>query len=428
LKKIVLVSFYFSPCTLTPSQRLSYWAENFHKLGYYPIVVTRAWDKEIKTHHDTKIAFGEKLRIEQFSTHEVHYLPYSPGILDRAYLHFGENFLRPLFLVIKVLDVFLAGFTLKFTSFSNFQPYLEELIKEQKPEKMIISGEPFYLFRIGYYLNRKLGVSWIADYRDDWSTNELQMQKGGSSFRKWLINLEARYEKKWVSTAQFIISVSESYTKRISSFLSKTGVTVQNGFEESLLEIPPQQLENEFTLMYSGVLYPSQNLSLILGALELAYQEKKPFRLVFLGAGFDVKEKKRIESMVPSYLSDYVEVTTRFPRMVAIEKLQKAHALLGIAYGDMKGIPSSKLYEYLALGKPVLLCPSDGDVMEKILSESKLGFFANTSKEAKSSIDTIRELYLDEQKLSALKENSRNFISPYSRFNQLNELAKHLAN
>jgi len=335
LKKIVLVSFYFSPCTLTPSQRLSYWAENFHRLGYYPIVVTRAWDKEIKTHHDTKIPFGEKLRIERFSTHEVHYLPYTPGILDRAYLHFGENFLRLLFLVIKVLDVFLASFTLKFTSFSNFQPYLEKLILDQKPEKVIISGEPFYLFRIGYYISKKLGISWVADYRDDWSTNELQMQKGGSSFRKWLINLEARYEKKWVSTAQFIISVSESYTNRISSFLTKTGVTVQNGFEELLLEIPPQQLEKEFTLMYSGVLYPSQNLSCILGALELAYQEKKPFRLVFLGAGFDVKEKKRIESMVPSYLSEYVEVTTRFPRMVAIEKLQKAHVLLGIAYGVM---------------------------------------------------------------------------------------------
>jgi len=86
------------------------------------------------------------------------------------------------------------------------------------------------------------------------------------------------------------------------------------------------------------------------------------------------------------------------------------------------------LYEYLALGKPVLLCPSDGDVMEKILSESKLGFFANTSKDAKCSIETLRELYLDEQKLSALKENSRQFISPYSRFNQLKELAKRLAN
>ena len=428
MKKIILVSFYFVPCTLTPAQRLSYWAENFYRLGYYPIVVTRAWDKQIKTHQDTKISFGEKLRIEKFQTHEVHYLPFSPGILDSAYRHFGENFLRPLFLAIKILDVILASVTLKFTSFSNFQPYLEKLIQDQKPEKIIISGEPFYLFRIGYNLRKKLGISWIADYRDDWSTNELQMQKGGGLIRKWIANLEANYERLWVSSAEFIISVSEPYTTRISSFLLKKGVTIQNGFEESLLEIPQQELEEEFTVMYSGVLYPSQNLTCVLDALELAYQEKKPFKLVFLGAGFDVKEKKRIESLVPDYLSDYVEVTTRFTRNEAIERLQSAHILLGIAYGEMKGIPSSKLYEYLALGKPVLLCPSDGDVMERILRESKLGFFANTPEEAKSLIGDIRELYLNEKKLAAMKENSRRFILPYSRFNQLNELAKHLAN
>lgn len=427
LKPIVLISYYYTPCTLTPAQRISYWAENFHQLGYYPIVVTRDWDAEIKTHQDTKIAFGEKLRIEKFATHEVHYLPFTPGILDRAYLRFGENILRPLFLVSKILDVVLASSTLRFTSFSNFQPYLEKLVFEQKPEKMIISGEPFYLFRIGYYLNKRLGVSWIADYRDDWSTNELQMQKRGGSFRKWIANLEAHFEKTWVSSAEFIISVSDSYTKRITSFLSKKGITVQNGFEESLLEIPAGKLAEEFILMYSGVLYPSQNLNCILGALELAFHERRPFKLVFLGAGFDVKEKKRIESMVPDYLSDYVEVTTRFTRKEAIQKLQSAHILVGIAYGEMKGIPSSKLYEYLALGKPVLLCPSDKDVMEQILTESKLGYFANTAAEAKALIDEIRGLYLDEKKLSTLKENSRKFISPYSRFNQLKELAKHLA-
>jgi glycosyltransferase involved in cell wall biosynthesis len=253
------------------------------------------------------------------------------------------------------------------------------------------------------------------------------MEKNGSVVRKWIANLEAHFEKTWVSSAEFIISVSDSYTKRISSFLSKKGITVQNGFEESLLEIPAGKLAEEFTLMYSGVLYPSQNLNCILGALELAFHERRPFKLVFLGAGFDIKEKKRIESMVPDYLSDYVEVTTRFTRKEAIQKLQSAHILVGIAYGEMKGIPSSKLYEYLALGKPVLLCPSDKDVMEQILTESKLGYFANTAAEAKALIDEIRGLYLDEKKLSTLKKNSRKFISPYSRFNQLKELAKHLA-
>lgn len=426
MKKILLVSFYFSPCTLTPAQRLTYWAQNFYKSGFYPIVVTRIWTKDLKTHQDTKVPIGDKVIIEKFPNYEVHYLPFKPGILDEAYRRFGEGVLRPVFLVTKLLDVFLAQFTLGFTSFSNFPAYLRQLVKAEKPEKLIISGEPYYLFRLGYMLKKKLGISWIADYRDDWSTNELQMEKEGGAVRRWIAKVESSYEKKWVSTADSVISVSAHYTKRICDFLNKPGITVQNGFEESLLDLPELPLYDQFTVMYSGVLYPSQDIRLILDVLEMCHGEGRPFRLIFLGAGFDVKEKRRIESLVPDQLRSLVEVTDRFPRHQALEKLQKAQVLLGIAYGSMKGIPSSKLYEYLALGKPVLLCPTDEDVMEEILKESGLGFFAKNADQGKSLIFDLMDLCHKEGSISVLKQASRKSVAKYSRFHQLEKLADDL--
>lgn len=426
MRKILLVSFYFSPCTLTPSQRITYWAQNFHRFGFYPIVVTRAWTKELKTHLDTKVPLGLEVEIQKFPTYEVHYLPFKPGTLDIAYRKFGEGKLRPLFLLTRLVDVFFSQFTLAFTSYSNFSPYLSKLIKQENPEKLLISGEPFYLFRLGYTLHRKLGISWIADYRDDWSTNELQMEKGGSSVRKWVAKVESTYEKKWVSTAESIVSVSESYTQRICNFLKKPGVTVQNGFEEALLDLPEVELYDQFTVMYSGVLYPSQDIRLILEVLDSCLKKSRPFRLIFLGAGFDVKEKKRIESQVPKHLTSFVEVTDRFPRSKALEMLRKSHVLLGMAYGKMKGIPSSKLYEYLAIGKPVFLCPTDEDVMERILEETGLGFFAKTAAHGVEIMTELQELYLSEEKVSLLRGKSREKVSIYSRFNQLNKLADHI--
>lgn len=426
MKKIILVSFYFSPCTLTPAQRLTYWAENFHRLGFYPIIVTRAWTKDVKTHLDTKIPLGDGIEVQKFPHYEVHYLPFKPGILDWAYQRFGEGLWRPLFLLIKILDVFLAGFTLSFSSFSNFSPYLKNLVQKERPEKLLISGEPFYLFRLGYMLNKKLGISWIADYRDDWSTNELQMKKGGSGVRKWVAKVESNYERKWLESAESIISVSEPYTKRISDFLKKPGVTIQNGFEETLLDLTQEVLYGQFTVMYSGVLYPAQDIRLILEVLDRCHQKNRPFRLVFLGAGFDIKEKKRIEALVPNHLESFVEVTDRFPRSEAIEMLQKAHILLGIAYGDMKGIPSSKLYEYLAIGKPILLCPTDGDVMESILRETGLGFFAKDASQGAIKILELQDLYLQKGEIAELKNRSRIKVSQYSRFHQLEKLAHHL--
>ena len=421
MKKVLLISNYFSPCTLTPSQRITFWARNMHRLGYYPTVVTREWTSETRSHQDTKVRLGDRVRHEVFDTHEVYYLPFRPGILDKAYLAFGESVFRPLFLLVKLLDVFLARFTFKFTSFSNFLPFLSKRLEEETFHSAIISGEPFYLFRIGYSLNKAFGLNWYADYRDDWSTNELQMQKVGGGVRKWIANVEANYEKKWVGTASAIISVSQLYTERIANFLGKKGFTIENGFEDELLSLPLQPCANEFTITYSGVVYPSQDVTNIIAALQLAHTAGRPFQLIFLGAGYDVKERKRIEGLVPEELKRYVKVTTRLPREEAIIALQKSHAFLAMAYGNMKGIPSSKLYEYTALGKPVLLCPTDHDIMEQMLAEVELGFFANSAEKCLEQIELIRELYASGRAL-ALKESSKSKIQKYSRFNQLQQI------
>ncbi|WP_339700597.1 glycosyltransferase [Algoriphagus aquimarinus] len=421
MKKILLISNYFTPCTLTPSQRITFWARNMHRLGYFPTVITRDWTSETRSHQDTKRPLGVKVRHEVFDTHEVYYLPFRPGILDKAYLAFGESALRPLFLVVKLVDVFLARFTLNFTSFANFLPFIKELLKQNNFHSAIISGEPFYLFRIGYSLKKDFELNWIADYRDDWSTNELQMEKSGGVVRKWIAQVESDYEKQWVGTADAVISVSQVYTDRIARFLDKKGYTIENGFEEELLTLKSQPLFQEFTVIYSGVLYPSQDLSTILGALKQAKNGDVPFRLLFLGAGYDVKERRRIEEMVPMELKPYVEVTDRLPREDALVELQKSHAFLAMAYGSMKGIPSSKLYEYMALGKPVVLCPSDGDIMAKMLAEAGLGFPANSAEECFAQIQQIRGLY-STGKIEELKEISKSKIAKYSRFSQLQQI------
>lgn len=368
------------------------------------------------------------MEVQKFSNFEVHYLPFKPGILDWSYRRYGEGRLRPLFLLTKLLDVLLARFTLAFTSYANFLPYLKKTIEEERPEKMIISGEPFYLFRLGYSLHKDTGVPWIADYRDDWTTNELQMEKGGSGLRRWIARLESSYEKKWVGTSETVASVSDTYTDRISGFVGKPGVTVENGFEESLLDSPEQPLTADFTVVYSGTLYPSQDLSLIFDVLSLCVQRGSPFKLVFLGSAFDVKEERRILHILPPEIAHWVEVTQRLPREEAIAVLQKAHVLLGIAYGAMKGIPSSKLYEYLGLGKPVLLCPTDGDLMEQILTDVGLGWFVSSPEEGFLAIRSLQQLYSDHTYAKTLRAKSRPSSLKYSRYHQMTRLAPFLQN
>lgn len=406
---------------MTPSQRISYWAQHLYKIGIFPTIITREWEAHNKSHSDTKRPIGESIRYEIHENYEVYYLPFKPGILDRAYVKIGETALRPLFLIIKVLDVLLVNFTLRFSSYANFYPFLRQLVKNKHFEGLLISGEPFYLFKVGYYARKELGIPWVADYRDDWSTNELQRQKGSGFLRKIIFKIEAIYEKQWVRTANHVISVSKQYTNRISVFLKVPGLTIENGFEETLLDLPKPPLTDQFTVVYSGTVYPSQRIDIILEALEAALNKGRPFRLVFLGSGFDVKEKRRIEAMIIPSLHPYVDVTDRIPRSEALSYILKSHVVLGISYGNMKGIPSSKLYEYIGLKKPVLLCPTDGDIMEEILQEVGLGFFAIDAKTCLREIEKIQQLY-ENDKIKLLEASATDKVLKFSRFVQMSKL------
>src|SRR5690606_25695203 len=124
----------------------------------------------------------------------------------------------------------------------NFYPFLKQLAKEKGIRHLVVSGEPFYLFRVGYLSAKRIGMKWFADYRDDWTTNELQRLKGHRFLRAIIFRIESIYERKWVGTAEKIISVSERYTQRIVDLVKRPGLTIPNGFDEQLLELEQPSL------------------------------------------------------------------------------------------------------------------------------------------------------------------------------------------
>jgi len=75
-------------------------------------------------------------------------------------------------------------------------------------------------------------------------------------------------------------------------------------------------------------------------------------------------------------------MSPRIPRSEVLTMQAKSHLLLMVSHRDAKGIPSSKIYEYFGLRKPVLVCPGDGDVLDETFGPYALGFIANTSEDA----------------------------------------------
>lgn len=392
MHKVLIISYFHPPCNLTAANRVASWVKYLPDYGIESTVITRSWQHEVKSEKDIALASGLKEQHLKGEGFEVYEMPYKPNLRDRL-LSSGK--LKNLRRFLSLLEIVLQNITIKIIPFRNLYHKADELMKCGKYDALIISGNPFVQFYFGYKLWKKHKVPWIADYRDDWTTTELTTANGLLS--KLIFRLERRSEKKWIGTASKICSVSPYYVKKISRLTKVSGICLYNGFEEGLVkEIPPLSVDNVFIMTFNGTLYPSQNIELFYEGFVLAQDQLQTegvvLKLNFPGLKFKPEQAHRVEQLFQLY-SNQILITDRIPRASVIEIQSNSHALLMFSHNNIKGIPSSKLYEYLGLKKPIIACPSDGDIIDEIVLTTKSGEVCNSALEICNAIVKIYKAY-----------------------------------
>jgi len=429
MKKVLILSYFFPPCQLTAAQRSYGWAKCLRNEGWDPIVITRNWEHHIAgpddMHHDS----GTHLIIEKTETHETHYVPFKGNLRDRLYSKHGKNKHTLLRKSLSLSELFLHHFSNKVISFSNLYDYALAYCKKNKDVQMIVvTGNPFELFRFGWLLNKHTGIPWIADYRDDWTTSEVNHSRGFADVI--LRGLEQRSERKWVGSASAITSISPYYVKKISSFTKRPGQVIQNGFfEEDFVNFQNQKLEEKFTVVYNGMLYPSQQIEVFLDGFKKLADTHPDVRsrmsLRFPGILFLKHVAERVEKYMKGY-EDLLEMTERISRKEVLQIQSQAHLLLMVSHKNAIGIPSSKIYEYLGLGKSVMVCPGDKDILDDTFKDYNLGLIAYSADEAFSQLNTLFSHYLKGE-YQDLKPD-RVYISKFNRNEQAAILGKFMSN
>lgn len=313
----------------------------------------------------------------------------------------------------------MENFTPVFLTHHNILEESKKILRDDKNiNKIIISGHPFNLFQFGYILNKRFEIPWIADYRDDWNTSEID-----HSFNYILKYIQRRSERKWVGSANYITSVSKHYVDKISSFTGRPGKVLLNGFDLNNPS-PIQDLNpNTFTITYNGSLYSSQAIEIFLGAIEnIILAGKSPLQIIvkFPGLAFDSVQTKRVLHTARN-IKSHVFITERLPKEEVIKLQLASDLLLMVAHTNIKGIPSSKLYEYIGLKKPVLLCPSDNDIIAETIKTVSTGYPANTIEECENVIlELILKKTLGKPLLTARNNEAGELLS---RANQTSVLA-----
>ena len=420
MQKVLIISYFAPPCNLTSANRIENWCENLFDYGFQPTLVTRNWTGIEMSEESRLESSGHFNKIVKNDRYTIHYMPYNESLRDKAYRKGKSNlFFAWISKALTLLHLFFQNFTLKAIPYRNLYFEARDLLRRDSSiRKVIISGNLFEQFYFGYLLKKEFPhISWIADFRDEWTTHYLyKMNSPKPGFIKWL---EKNSEKKWIKTASKVTTVCPYFAERLKDFHRREVSIVPNGFGKDfgkLLKINAVSTNQDLPLkiIFGGSLYSNQNVDLFFETLsEFSSSE---LQVEFIGSKLDegnilINELKRNGLLKSQGWIDKSEM---------IERMKLADVFLMFPFEGMKGWPSSKLYDYLPYKKPILLCPSDGDIIEEILLDTGLGLIARNNADLKLLLASL--IGKKEEKLPLIVDIRTQEILKYSRVNTIPSL------
>ena len=248
--------------------------------------------------------------------------------------------------------------------------YLSEYIQNEKIETVITTGPPHSLHLIGLQLKDLLGINWIADFRDPWTTIGYHKQLKLSAHA---VKKHEDLEVKVLTTADHIIVTSEN-TKHEFAVKSKQSISViTNGYDYQ--QLPKVIKDNNFSIAHIGSLLSGRNPKIlwkVLGELIIENEDfRQEFMLRLIGVVSD-DVMNEIKRFVPESHIDIIGYVTHKEALM-YQRQSRLLVLIEIDSEDTKAIIPGKLFEYMVAETPIIsIGPEDSDV-EHIIKATNTG-------------------------------------------------------
>jgi len=422
LKKVIILTYFFPPGNFAGSYRLFSWARYLYKFGFYPIIITRHWEKDQTDY--AGISQKKELEIQKHEHYEVHYLPYNGNLRDKIKAKYGNKFWY-VTKFLSLVELICQNFLLYVIPSRNLYYYTKKLIaNDPEIRYLFASGKPYILFRFGYLLKKEFPyIRWIADYRDPWNTHWWLIKKMPFILKK----IETHSEKKWLSNAEAFTTCSQEWKVEIETFTQKKGFVVFNGYEEDDKAFFENTLSNHtvFSILHNGSIYGLFNIEIFIESIkQLINKGNYSIKIHFPGVLIDEKEGKRIQNAIIGY-EDYFELTGRVSHYDLMNLMKDANLLLVFGTKEMGGWVPLKIFEYFIASKPILHCPGDDEIITKMITETRTGYVTYTVEETVTVLDELYSNWSEKKTLPF--EPNFDAIAEYSRHSQANKLANSIS-
>lgn len=291
------------------------------------------------------------------------------------------------------------------------------LFKLKKQDVLLVESPPLFLGITAYLLSRAKGAKMIFNVSDLWPESAEKLEIINN---KTLLSLATKLEEFCYRKSALITGQTQGIVRNIKSrFPNKEVYWLKNGVDIKFYDVNKTQQEanawrktngyseEDFILFYGGIIGHAQGLDIILNAAKIL-EDKPKIKFVMLGSG---PEKERLLALKEELKLNNLEFYDAVPKTKMQEIIMDMNAtIVPLKKLDLfKGAIPSKIFENLALKKPILL-GLEGEAKELFIDEGNCGLaFEPENKE--DLVKQILTLYNNPELSKQLGENGLKYAS-----------------
>jgi len=262
-------------------------------------------------------------------------------------------------------------------------------LRARPHDAVLTTSGPTSAHLVGLALARRLRVPWVADFRDEWTTNPYVRYPTA-----WHRRFNERLEREVLSESDRVVCVSAPWLDNLRSRAPGAPPekfrVLPNGYDAAHFAGFPGERPDRFRIVYTGTFYGHRSPRVFLEALDGIVRENRipahDLEVVLVGHTAGAAE-------LGGPTARGVRVIEQRPFHETLDHLRGAAVLLLVIPPEGgAGNHTGKLFNYLAAGRPILALAPVPNVAVDLILESRSGVVARPDDPA-AVADALVELY-----------------------------------
>jgi len=250
--------------------------------------------------------------------------------------------------------------------------YLATYLRENPVDLIISTGPPHSMHLIALGLKEKFDVPWIADFRDPWTDIDFYAKL---RLTKWADKIHHKLELKVLTKADHVVTVSPGCAADLGKIINRKIEVIYNGYDPLDYQFTKPEQSKTFTISHFGAFNKDRNPASLWATIKEISETNPEFRKLLRIQLIGQTDDSIVNDIRKNNLTENLVLIEHLAHQEGLVQLSKSQVLL-LPLNDapnVKGILPGKMFEYMALQRPILaLGPTDADYA-KILKETNSG-------------------------------------------------------